>query len=526
MQEHDDARALEEYVALLYDLLGFRTRLRQILGGQEIDVLAEGHIQGIGLATIAIECKHRSNGTVSNQEIYNYINVINSLRNQNLVIQGIIITDAKFSARAYEAAKNQPVTLMYLDELENQLLDLRDVAAAFVSEYKKTNIYDSYLHLSAKRVSDGGDKSPLSNKTAANDIHSSLVETLQTDFSGVVTILGDYGAGKTTLLERIKYEFAKFYLSLDRSRIPFLIHLKSFYAHTSFDDFLTTAIKKNFHRNIPLSLFNSALNESKFVVLLDGFDEMTSHSTSSRRAEDLMRLAPLLTCNSPVILTCRPSYFVSVNEFLESMRAVQSLTEPHKWKLSNTKSKKTIDFRKELQQLEVHLNSKMSQNNILMPNPYSWYTFELQSLSGDQIDKYLVSYEPQFQKTTRRGWESIKEFLSSVYDLSDLMTRPILLKLIVETILAGAIDLDKSNIQFGPSSLYEIYTRLKLQIDWQKGVTRQGLLTREERTRFSEILAMEMLKKERLTIEYDDIMKAISNYNDDRSLFNSLNLRN
>lgn len=57
-----------------------------------------------------------------------------------------------------------------------------------------------------------------------------------------------------------------------------------------------------------------------FLLLMDGFDEMSPGAGSDSRASDLARLAPLLLGGSPALLTSRPGYFVSDLEYATAKR--------------------------------------------------------------------------------------------------------------------------------------------------------------------------------------------------------------
>lgn len=66
-------RSFENYVASLYEGLGFKVATNANLSGQQIDILAEKSISGMGSIRLVIECKYRARGSVSNQEVFDFI---------------------------------------------------------------------------------------------------------------------------------------------------------------------------------------------------------------------------------------------------------------------------------------------------------------------------------------------------------------------------------------------------------------------------------------------------------------------
>jgi|GEM_PF-7133131 len=66
---------------------------------------------------------------------------------------------------------------------------------------------------------------------------------------------------KTTLLERLKYEFAKPYLTGNSSIIPIYLPLKRLADYDSLDTFLKQTLLAEFEREIPPSVFWRALAE-------------------------------------------------------------------------------------------------------------------------------------------------------------------------------------------------------------------------------------------------------------------------
>jgi hypothetical protein len=71
----------------------------------------------------------------------------------------------------------------------------------------------------------------------------------------------------------------------------------------------------------------------------------------------------------------------------------------------------------------------------------------ISQLDKSAIISYLLKYEAALLEITGRTVEQAAEFLYRTYDLEDLMRRPLLLKMIVETILGGDVDINKTDTE-------------------------------------------------------------------------------
>jgi hypothetical protein len=119
----------------------------------------------------------------------------------------------------------------------------------------------------------------------------------------------------------------------------------------------------------------------------------------------------------------------------------------------------------------------------------------LQPFNTEKIEQYLAQRLAASKAVPGHPAHNVNDtlaFIDRVYDLWDLASRPLLLKLIVDTILEGGIDVTDPTLQFGPSDLYELYTSIKLDLDWGKGPVRRGALTRDQRRQFAETVAVAM----------------------------------
>ena len=93
----------------------------------------------------------------------------------------------------------------------------------------------------------------------------------------------------------------------------------------------------------------------------------------------------------------------------------------------------------------------------------------------------------------------------ALYDIKDLMTRPILLAMITDTVVFGGLDIGSKSVRGRTATLYQLYTALQFDRDWEKGDTRRRLSTRERRL-FTQMVALTMFANGTLEVTYNQIL--------------------
>lgn len=504
MEAELTGQAFEHYVASLYRALGYRTTANINLNGQQIDLLAEKIFLGAGMTRLAIECKFRNQSTVSNSEVQDFSVTVRHLVDRGAISLGIMVTNSQFSAAARAAIEgNLLVKLITTRDLEDELFGVSEAYQQYVQTYEGEEIFNVYvphrgtLHL--ERLESGsGRQHP--------NIHEELKQWLLSSADGPTFLLGDFGAGKTTLVNRLKFELAKLYLSGKSNLKPVLILLREYFHHSSLESLLSFSLQREFGRPIPLSIFWSALAKGELLLLLDGLDEMSPQADEADRRELLIEISPILLSASKAVLTSRPSFFASVKEFHEAVKVANQRYTPIQttWLERPRRSDWTIQFQRML------FKKVLGHSPKRIKFPAAVRVIVLGGFESAQIDEFLEKYQQCFRDQFNVTAQDVRRRLDEIYDLADLMTRPILLKMIVETVLAGVVDLFADNQEMGGSLLYEVYTWLKLEADWDKGEIRQQVLTREERRLFSQAVALTMYRSGALEVSYDQILALLT----------------
>ena len=102
--------ALETRAADIYRTLGYDVSRDVILSGQQVDLLCERRAPGAGTFRLMVECKYlgRARAAVSNQDVQDFVSTFHALRVPNGLSQGVMITNARYSAVAKSVVVQHP----------------------------------------------------------------------------------------------------------------------------------------------------------------------------------------------------------------------------------------------------------------------------------------------------------------------------------------------------------------------------------------------------------------------------------
>jgi hypothetical protein len=487
-------RATEKRVASVYEALGYTTSHNVIVAGQQVDVLAEQLIPGTGMIRVHVEVKTTSKPTLPIDEVRTFINSANALQTGSDIDRSMLVSTAALSPNAYAALEGHPrLDACTLDDLERRVLRFDEGLVRIVKHYGDTKIARTYVDLAVTATSN----SPALPKQARRV--SDLVDVAVAVPGSAVVLLADYGAGKSTALQHIEADLARRRLEDAAQLVPFFAELKHIENFTSLADFVVDAFRSRFGFALPAERLMELINEGRFVLLLDAFDEITLRGGEPRRAELLQMLAPLLLSRSPAIMTTRPSYFHSRAEYdkaLASARIGLAKQYGH-----------TPDMHRRVHQAIRGITAGMPQLGVTAAadSGAEFLSYQLQLLDDAQIDSYLERCSTEFSERGIDDWRDVRSFLDSIYDISDLIARPFLLEMVVQTVLSGGLNVKGQTTSLGAAGLYETYTHLKLEHDRVKAASRREVLGDEDRQQFAEDCAVRMLRTDTLTLDSETV---------------------
>lgn len=460
---------------------------------------------GIEKMRILVKCLYKNiNTNVSKDEIQIFENEFNRNKESLNIDKGILLTNKDFENQSSH------IKCLTQDQLSSGVLNIIDISKAFIKEYEKEEIYQRYINLSGKIKESNHDIVEYILDSIYHDLaYLSTDYFLHNNPKNLYTIFGDFGTGKSTIINKLCYEVSKMYITQKSIKKPLLIELKDFYNSKDLVSFVHGAFRKQYRgfETLPEVIMKEIV-EGKFILFLDGFDEMTAQISVESRFENFNKLSILLNSKSACILTCRTSYFISQAEYRSSIPKLYTELGTFQGHVDSL-GKKLDDKYINKGTLDYEEQTQIITNNIeITINP----------LTEGQIKTYIEKCSIEFREKCNSNTDEIYNFIIGIYDLGDLITKPILLSIITDTILLEGKNYLKSDIKYGHAALYEKYTALILKRDWGKGKSRH-YLTMVQRNKFAEAIAITMLYKGILEVKYDDILSVINLHKDILSEF-------
>lgn len=286
-------------------------------------------------------------------------------------------------------------------------------------------------------------------------------------------IVGDFGSGKTTSIKHMMYTFCQKKLSAPNDpdiRIPLLLSLRNYNKVPDIDalliNFFTTELG---YSNINIQVFKKLNIAGKFILILDGFDEMARLVTPIERRLTFIEICKLVTPNNKVLLTSRPGYFPDNKELGGLLNKYLGI---------NQKS-----------QLVCGINL-----------PDNCQIGCLQLMNQKILKKYL-------DKVLKLDEDSIRNILK-LGSISELARRPVLVNMIAET-YNELKDLPKESITL--KVLYDSYTNKWINREEDKGLFRI-LINSDEKMAFLGLLAIQMYEQDKLSLHFSDLDQFIQSH--------------
>ena len=493
-ESHERGSAFETAAEELFRAAGFRVDRCRELRGQEYDVIASRHEIGGFETRIAVECKSRNGSAVSNDDVYSFINAFQATQARLGFTHGIIVTDSKFSRQASEAAADVPhIRLVSFASLESELLGSRLYLEGAMKNYR-SQIKRRLIDPSADEVVEGR----LAPVPRLIDHLLAGVDDGRESFS---FLLGDFGSGKTTVAEQVHKALAERYLNQGTGLFPIILYLRNLAQFDTDRSFVAAQLSQH-SPSASFELFERMQKGGRCVLILDGLDEVATHATQDERFRLFSRVMRITQQANHLLITSRPTYFNNLAELNGLIRDLTSrdFQTSEQYHVGTREPSKPRGF--------ANLGRRGPEAGAYrLFGQWNTRLFYIRPFSKAHIIDYLSAFEAEFNEQHGLNVDQVYDFLSKTYDLTDLVTRPLLLEMLVEVIIApGAVRLDDPNIEIGPASLYRDYVALHLNRDW---AVRQ-FLRREERLSFARAAAIAMLDNAAgLEATYESVEKVV-----------------
>lgn len=374
------------------------------------------------------------------------------LRERRRIDKALVVTgETRVSNSASKILKQSDIHTLTLNDLECRLFNFANPMEKYIRDYQDSLLFKRNLYIKSKGI--------LEINPKAINVEQFILEWLKTPSSIHLTILGDYGSGKTTLANRITYVLAKEQkLRPYDSRIPIFIQLKTLRQAESIEAAITDVLVNSLNQELNFSVFDALNKHGRFVIILDGFDELKGLNNEDSVLRAFRQLDRLVCENAKIILTCRTHFFKDESQ---------------------------------IHRMHEHEGSSLYHS---IDSKYGYSLMYLLPFTDEQIEEYLIRWDC---KNGRHYYKIIK----SIYNLGDLAKRPVLLNLLAKTVpqINNTAVLEKTS-QVDASSLYKIYINFWLaRDDWRSPISKT------ERRTIAETIAEYLLVMKKTTIHYRDL---------------------
>jgi hypothetical protein len=507
-REDKAGQAFERYVADAYRALGYQVIRDTQVAGRQTDLIAKQEVLGAPTIKLAVECKDYKR-PVGVSLVNEFASSVVAQCAAGEITGGALVSKSGFSPQARAAAEHQKdVTLVSLEDLTSKIVNVRHQLHQRVESYEKEEIFKDYLSLKVEALQ----WSTMIATEVREDFEPLLQRLIKFDGeigTGAMFVLADFGAGKTTLLRNIEYHRAKAHLESKDTRVPLFVSLRDFRDSQDVETLLRASFRDAYYRDLPSALLWQQIESGGFYLLLDGFDEMVDRSDARRRLELFHELVPLFRSRSPVILTSRPSYLVERGELETLIKEIgaeeASIPSPV---VGGPHSKVVVEqLRRQLFEQVRESSRRRGIDQAL--NASRVGVVRLQPLDREQVEAFIGRRGDQLAEVGATA-DDLLAFIDRTYDLTDLATRPMLLRLIVETVVSGGLDLTDTSTNYGASGLYDVYTCTKLDLDIDKVRGRDGALDTQARRQLAESIALEMYRTKSLELDFHETWERLA----------------
>ncbi len=494
---------LEEEVASIYGSLGYAVARDVALEGRSYSHLLTSILSGVGQIRTVVRCFDTNER--AEIEIDAFVSDLAVLRQRSDIARGVLVLEQEPSTSILSRVHSSTtLTATSKASIVDQLFDSDAGLLKLSRSVTKDDVLSRYIKMSA--TMQNWDKQ---SQMSIPDVSDALLNWLESDKVSRVYVLGDFGAGKSTLMRFLQSRMAKSCLDRNRHRLPLLVELREYALRLDLDAVLRNAIIAQYFVDLIPSTMWELLNAGRFTVLLDGFDEMVDRSDANRRAELLSELEPLLDIPTVTVLTSRPSYLSEPGEVERLAAGNAPGGAGAKILAASGSSTATLGPLQDLQSNIFERYPGVSSPIDPAISSAGATLLSLDPLDTEAVREFVVGLDTKFQAEAGVTSAEVNNFIETTYDLSDLVRRPMLLQLIVETILSGGLKFDRPGETLGPSALYEVYTGLKLQIDWEKGEYRRSV-GMEDRRGFAVAMAVAMFHARAFEVSLDRVRDVIT----------------
>lgn len=365
-----------------------------LLGHKRVDIVWRRQEFGNKARVVAIECKKYSRA-LSLEQVSGIWADYSALYDQHLIDEVLLITSQDISATAKGYANGmRALSYMTFSQLQDATLNVRAYLRSLEASYSEEGIENYYI---------------ASHCDAGVEVVTHISDWMTAEGRPTLAVLASYGMGKTTTARKVAAELANAHLEGEQVRIPIYVQLQEIVGEQSLEGLLGKVLAarapiEGYHFDTFMTL-NKA---GRFLVILDGFDEMKHAMTWDDFRATFKELNRLVTPNAKVLLLGRPTAFLSDDEETFVLKGVRTLAgrqvrEPD-WPAYET----------------TRLLPFSPEQSIMFVKSYSMYRTE-----NSATDEYIVD-RAELERRTK---------ILELNDFGDLLSRPVQAKMFCEMFL-------------------------------------------------------------------------------------------
>ncbi len=450
----DELRDLAaEYLALTYGNAKKEARV----SGKKVDVYVEDNDFG-RTRRLYIEAKDYTNPLTRSQIAHIYADYSGIVRH-NSPASLIIITRNGVTTDGDAYVGEQPdIRHLTIRDLEILSIGLSPYVKFLAEEYQAAAPGSSYIHPDFYRETSPDTVLEFNEKSRINATEEIYSWINNTGDNKPIAILGGYGVGKTSLSDYIATEQAKLHLNNPEARIPILIKLGN-YVYSSRLSGVLSELFQSQHKIETYSYqrFRNFHERGRFLIILDGFDEMKHAMSWNDFSYIVGELAKMNNERSKILLLGRPSAFTSDSEARYVLRG----------------------------------QKRSHKSFIKMPNWPNFSTYQIAPFSIEQRDEFIREYISSNMRKISQDI-NIDSRIDHVISISNknasIFSRPVHLKMLSDLSVSESFSnqaLEKIDTHW---SLYEFFLLELLEREVQKDARRQ--ISQNDRKEFLKRLAM------------------------------------
>jgi hypothetical protein len=227
-----------------------------------------------------------------------------------------------------------------------------------------------------------------------------------------MAVLAGYGKGKTSLAKKLVYDLAVAAVKDPLSRIPVYVPLADIANEQSLEGLLGKILTTNgLVSGYSYPLFRLLNEAGKFVIVLDGFDEMKHSITFEQFSYNFQELNRLVVGKSKIVVLGRPSAFLSEDE----------------------------------QNLVFKGESKVGDQILRTPGAPVYKEIEIADLALERAYSVVGRYASYYRKRDNQSIEDIDQRMNALrsYGIDDIVTRPVHAKMIASLVSDSKVTIRK-----------------------------------------------------------------------------------